>query len=134
MGTIVFDSEALTAFARNHVLRAAVGLLLDEGWDVHVPAVILAESTTGRPREDVTTHRTLRRFGTVMTSQATAHYAGVMRARSARAGRSLPSGIDALVAAHGALTPGASVIFTSDAPHLRALVREHPRVSVRRVP
>ncbi|MBI5478492.1 MAG: hypothetical protein HY906_06525 [Deltaproteobacteria bacterium] len=134
MGTIVFDTEALTGFARNYVLRAAVELLLDEGWDAQVPAVILAESLTGRPRDDVTTHRTLPQFGTVMTSQPTAQYAGLMRARLARTGRSLPSGIDALVAAHAALAPGESVVFTSDPRHLGALVKDHPRVAVRRVP
>jgi predicted nucleic acid-binding protein len=134
MGTVVFDTEALTAFARNHVLRAAVELLLDEGWDVHVPAVTLAESLTGRPREDVTTQRSLHRFGTVLTPQATAQYAGLLRARRARTGRALPSGIDALVAAHAALAPGASVVFTSDRPHLEALLAEHDRVSVCPVP
>lgn len=134
MGTVVFDTEALTAFARNHVLRAAVEMLLDEGWDVQVPAVILAESISGRPREDVTTQRSLHRFGTVLTRQATAQYAGLLRAQRARTGGALPSGIDAIVAAHAALAPGESVIFTSDRPHLEALLADHERVSVRGVP
>jgi predicted nucleic acid-binding protein len=134
MSTVVFDTGALTAFAGNHVLRAAVELLLDEGWDVHVPAVTLAECLTGRPRDDVVTHRTLGRFGTVVTSQSTAHYAGLMRGRLTGKRRSLPRGIDAIVAAHAALASGKTVVFTTAAPHLTALLEEHRDVAVCRVP
>ncbi len=135
MGVIVFDTEPLTGFARNYVLRAAVELLVKAGWDVEVPAVVLAESISGQARSDATTHRTVNRFGTVVTTTETASYAGVLRAAAIRTGRSTrtPSGIDAIVAAHAALTPDETVVFTSDPIDLSRLVARHPRVRVRRV-
>lgn len=137
MGVVVLDTEALTGFARNHVLRAAVELLVRAGWDVEVPAVVLAEGVSGRARDDATTHRTLNRFGTVVTTAESARYAGTLRARVIGAGstrkRRAPSGIDAIVAAHAALTPDDTLVVTSDPGDLAALVAGHPRVRVRRI-
>ena len=140
MGTAVFDTEAVTGFARNQVLRAAVGLLIAADWDIEVPAVTLAEAITGRPRDDATTHRTLQQFGASTTSEETAKFAGFLRARVARARSSgggpsrLPSGVDAIVAAHAALVGGRAVVFTSDVDDLSRLLSDSPQVSVRRVP
>jgi hypothetical protein len=135
MTTIVFDSDALTAFAKNQTLRATVALLVDRGWDVLVPAIILAEATSGKPQTDATTNRTLLRFGTVVTDAATARYAALLRSRAIRnrAARP-PSGVDAIVAAHAALARRPTVVFTSDVDDLSRLLEGHAQVTVRRVP
>ncbi len=96
VGAVVFHTEAFTGFAANHVLRAAVELLVKAGWDVLVPVVVLAESMTGRPREDVLLHRTLRHLGTVPIDEACARHAGELRAHARGVGA---SGVGAMVAA-----------------------------------
>ena len=131
MGRMVLDTEAVTGLERNGVLRTAVQALLREGWDVVIPAVVLAECIRGRARNDAQTHRTLKRIGTILTDEATARYAGVLRARVGA--RPLPSGIDALVAAHACLSQEPSVVFTSDPKDLAALTQGHPRVRVEKV-
>ena len=70
------------------------------------------------------------RGDTVDTSQATARRAGHLRFSVQRTGvRRMPSGIDAIVAAH-AVDAGRAVVFTTDPTDLRRLLVDHPRIAV----
>jgi predicted nucleic acid-binding protein len=91
--------------------------------------VVLSEAITGRP-DDAPANQVIRRLDTVDTSQATARRAGHLRFSVQRTGvRRIPSGIDAIVAAH-AVDVGRAVVFTTDTTDLRRLLVEYPRIAV----
>lgn len=105
--------------------------LVDAGWAPVVPTVVLAEAITGRP-EDGPTNRAVSALGTVDTDLATACIAGGLRfVAHQTGGRRVPSGIDAIVAAHAALA-GTGIVFTTDPADLRRLLANHPGVDVQR--
>ena len=75
-------------------------------------------------------NQVIRRLDTVDTSQATARRAGHLRFSVQRTGvRRIPSGIDAIVAAH-AVDVGRAVVFTTDTTDLRRLLAEYPGIAV----
>ena len=135
MSTIVFDTAALTDFAKNKALRAMVNKLVqDEAWRVDIPVAILAEAISGKPQHDVTTHRTLNNFGHEPLDYDSAKHAGTLRGRLA-GGRALPSGIDAIVVAHAELCGDTATVITSDVDDLKRLADVcHKRVGVRGLP
>jgi predicted nucleic acid-binding protein len=126
---IVLDSGVLDLVTSNPRFRAVLSDLIRRGYDPIVPTVVLAEAVTGLP-VDAPTNLMVRRFGTTTTPEAVARQAGRLRHAVARhGGRRLPSGIDAIVAAHAA-DAGAGVVFTTDPTDLGRLLEESPRVSV----
>jgi len=129
---IVLDSGAVERVTTDRVVRAMVHDLLTDGWDPVIPTVTLAEAITGRPT-DAPANQAINRLGTVTTDADTARRAGWLRTAVVRAGgRRVPSGIDAIVAAH-AVGAGRGVVLTTDPVDLRRLLADHPSVAVTRV-
>jgi predicted nucleic acid-binding protein len=127
----VFDSGVIDQVTSNREFRGVIRDLLENGWEPVIPTVVLSEAITGRP-EDAPTNQVVRRLDTVDTAQATARRAGHLRFGVQRAGvRRIPSGIDAIVAAH-AVDAGTAVVFTTDTADLRRLLVDHPRIAVER--
>jgi predicted nucleic acid-binding protein len=128
---VVFDSGVIDQAATNGEFRRVLHELLVSGWQPVIPTVVLAEAITGRP-DDAPANQVVRRLDTVDTSQATARRAGHLRSSVQRTGvRRLPSGIDAIVAAH-AVDAGTAVVFTTDTIGLRRLLADYPRIAVER--
>ncbi len=128
---IVLDAGVLDRATVDRGFRVVLRELVGDGWDPVVPAVVLAEAITGGPT-DAPVNQTVSRLGTDVTDEATARRAGHLRAVAARdGGRRLPSGIDAVVAAH-AVRAGRGVVFTTDPGDLRRLLVDHPSLLVAR--
>jgi hypothetical protein len=115
----------------NQEFRTVLLGLVGAGWEPIIPTVVLAEAVTGRP-SDAPVNRVVRRLGTRATDEALARRAGQLRFAVQRTGaRRVPSGIDAIVAAHAA-EGGSGVVFTTDPTDLRRLLVDFPRVAVDR--
>jgi predicted nucleic acid-binding protein len=126
---VVFDSGVIDQAATNGEFRWVLRELLENGWSPVIPTVVLSEAITGRP-DDAPANHVIRRLNTVDTTQATARRAGHLRFSVQRTGvRRIPSGIDAIVAAH-AVDVGRAVVFTTDTSDLRRLLVEYPRIAV----
>jgi predicted nucleic acid-binding protein len=126
---VVLNSGVIDQAVSNKEFRWVLRELLENGWEPVIPTVVLAEAITGRP-EDAPANQVIRRLDTVDTSQATARRAGHLRYGVQRTGiRRIPSGIDAIVAAH-AVDAGSAVVFTTDTTDLRRLLADHPRIAV----
>jgi rRNA-processing protein FCF1 len=126
---VVFDSGVIDQAATNAGFRSVLRSLLEYGWSPVVPTSVLSEAITGRS-DDAPANQVIRRLGTVDTSQATARRAGHLRFSVQRTGvRRMPSGIDAIVAAH-AVDAGRAVVFTTDKIDLRRLLVEYPKIAV----
>ena len=126
---VVFDSGVIDQAATNGEFRWVLRELLENGWSPVIPSAVLSEAITGRP-DDAPANQVIRRLDTVDTSQATARRAGHLRFSVQRTGvRRIPSGIDAIVAAH-AVDVGRAVVFTTDTTDLRRLLAEYPRIAV----
>jgi hypothetical protein len=126
---VVFDSGVIDQAATNGEFRWVLRELLENGWSPVIPSVVLSEAITGRP-DDAPVNQVTRRLGTVDTSPATARRAGHLRFSVQRTGvRRIPSGIDAIVAAH-AVDVGRAVVFTTDTTDLRRLLLAYPRIAV----
>jgi predicted nucleic acid-binding protein len=126
---VVFDSGVIDQAATNEEFRSVLRDLLENGWNPVIPSVVLSEAITGRP-DDAPANQVIRRLDTVDTSQATARRAGHLRFSLQRTGvRRMPSGIDAIVAAH-AVDAGRAVVFTTATTDLRRLLVEYPRIAV----
>src|SRR5436309_5942590 len=99
-GTVILDSGAITRLAeQDPIARALWRRLTEMGWRTAVPAVTLAEATTGRPGPDAPTNRLIRQVGhTLPCDERLGRAAGVLRS-IALARRSGASAIDAIVAA-----------------------------------
>jgi hypothetical protein len=96
-----------------------------------VPTVVLAETITGQASDAIANHA-IRRLGTTITPESVARRAGHLRYNVARSSaRRLPSGIDAIVAAH-AVEAGNAVVFTTDPADLRRLLVGHRHIRVER--
>jgi predicted nucleic acid-binding protein len=128
---VVLDSGVLDLAETNQEFRWVLRKLVERGWTPIIPTVALAEAVTGRP-DDAPVNRIVKRLGTADADEALARRAGQLRFRVERSGsRRLPSGIDALVAAHAA-EAGSAVVFTTDPSDLRRLLVDAPLVTVER--
>jgi hypothetical protein len=126
---VVFDSGVIDQAATNGEFRSLLRDLLENGWSPVIPTVVLSEAITGRP-DDAPANQVIKRIDTMDTSQATARRAGHLRFSVQRTGvRRMPSGIDAIVAAH-AVDAGRAVVFTTDTTDLRRLLVEYPWIAV----
>lgn len=126
---IVLDSGAIDQVVTNKEFRAVLDDLVRSGWTPIIPTPVLAEATTGRPA-DAPANQAISRIGTATTDEPLARHAGALRHTAAKTGgRRIPSGIDAIVAAHAADT-GIGVVFTTDPGDLRRLLAAHPRIRV----
>ena len=114
-GTVVLDSGAATKLAiADHLACSILENLLGRGWVVCIPAVVLAEVITGRAKTDVPIERVIKQVAnTVACGESSAKAAGILRAKTSRAKRTTPSGIDAIVAAV-AVACEPSVVLTTD--------------------
>lgn len=127
--TVVLDSGVIDRVTGNQEFRWVLRDLLEHGWEPVIPTVTLSETITGRP-QDAPVNQLISRIGTLDTEQATARRAGQLRFRVERSGaRRMPTGIDAIVAAHAADAHEA-VVFTTDPSDLRRLLVDCPWVAV----
>ena len=128
---VVLDSGVVDLAETDQEFRWVVRDLVEGGWEAVIPTVVLAEAVTGRPT-DAPVNRVVKRLGTKDTDQAMARRAGQLRSGAERAKtRRVPSGIDAIVAAHAA-DAGAGVVFTTDPIDLRRLLADFPQIAVER--
>ena len=122
---VVLDAGVLDRAGSNKEFRWVLHELVARGWD----PVVLAEAVTGRPT-DAPVNQVVTQLGTVVTTEPTARLAGHLRFRAGRAsGRTIPSGIDAIVASHAAQA-GHGVVFTTVPSDLQLLLADHPQVMV----
>jgi hypothetical protein len=127
--TVVLDSGVIDQATSNQEFRWVLRDLIEHGWEPVIPTVTLSEAITGRP-QDAPVNQLVNRIGTVDTDQATARRAGQLRFGVERSGsRRMPTGIDAIVAAHAA-DAQESVVFTSDPSDLHRLLVGCPWVGV----
>ena len=127
--TVVLDSGVIDQVTTNSEFRWLLRDLIENGWVPIIPTVVLAEAITGRP-QDAPVNEAINRLDTVDTTQATARRAGHLRFLVQRSGhRRIPSGIDAIVAAH-AVEAEPSAVFTTDPTDLRRLLTEFPRIRI----
>lgn len=126
---VVLDSGVLDLAESDQEFRWVLRDLVESGWEPVIPTVVLAEAITGRP-SDAPANRTIKRLGTRGTDEALARMAGQLRFGVERAAR-IPSGIDAIVAAHAA-EAGVGAVFTTDPKDLRRLLLDFPRITVER--
>jgi hypothetical protein len=125
----VFDSGTIDQAVTNREFRWVIRELLENGWRPVIPTVVLSEAITGRP-DDAPANQVIGRLGTMDTSQATARRAGHLRFGVQRTGvQRLPSGIDAMVAAH-AVDADTAVVFTTDTTDLRRLLVDYRQITV----
>lgn len=128
---VVLDSGVVDLAETNQEFRWILRSLVEGGWEPVIPTVVLAEVVTGRP-SDASVNRVVKRLGTTDTSQELARRGGQLRFGVQRSGaRRMPSGIDAIVAAHAA-EAGAGVVYTTDPTDLRRLLVDFPRIDVQR--
>lgn len=126
---VVLDSGVIDQAIANQEFRWVLRDLVEGGWVPIIPTVVLSEAITGRP-QDAPVNQVVNRLGTVDTTRATARRAGHLRFGVQGSGvRRIPSGIDAIVAAHAA-DAGSGVVFSTDPSDLRRLLSEFPRIKV----
>jgi predicted nucleic acid-binding protein len=126
---IVLDAGVLDMVSGNRRFRTRLDSLVAGGWRPLVPTVVLAQAITGRAG-DAVVNRLLKQIGTIDTTEVIARRAGQLRFDASRSrSRHVPSGIDAIVAAH-AVQAGSGVVFTTDPTDLRRLLANHPNVVV----
>ena len=127
--TIVLDSGVIDQVNANPEFRWLLRDLIENGWVPVIPTVVLAETITGRA-QDAPVNQAVKRLGTVDTTEATARRAGQLRFAVQRSGaRRIPSGIDAIVAAH-ASDAERSVVFTTDPTDIRRLLADFRRIII----
>ena len=132
MSLVILDSGALTAFASRMEVRRRIEVLSKAGYVVMVPVVVLSEVATGTAR-DARLNLTLTRLHKVPTNEEVARLAGKLRTKARKRAVVLPSGIDALVAAHAADADERALVMTSDPEDIECLLADHPRVIVEAV-
>lgn len=130
-GIVVLDTGAVERLASSQDARAALSGTVRRGWSFAIPAVVLAECLTGTHR-DAMANRFIKQLGTIPTTESIARTAASLRHGVERTGRPrLPSGIDAIVAAH-AIHLEAQAVLTSDIGDLRRLLADRPDIGVER--
>lgn len=125
---LILDSGGLSFLAkRNQDAAATIRVFVRDGlWPPVVPSVVLAESITGRQRNDANLNRLLKTCDVVEElPEALARRAGELRSR-ARQG----SAVDSIVVATA--EPDGTVL-TGDVEDLHALAIHADRVTIRRV-
>jgi len=125
---LILDSGGLSYLAkRNQDAAATIRVFVRDGlWPPVVPTVVLAESITGRQRNDANVNRLLKTCDIVeRLPEALARRAGELRFRARRG-----SSVDAILVA--AAEP-AGTILTGDDEDLNALVSHSGPVTVQRV-
>jgi len=126
---VVLDAGVVDQIVVRQEFRWVLRELVEDGWVPIIPTVTLAETITGRAT-DAPVNQAIKRVGCTDTPEATARLAGNLRFEVERAGhRRLPSGIDAIVAAHAAES-GTGVVFTADLADLRRLLADTPGVRI----
>lgn len=122
---LILDSGAVIALAHGELrARAFLARALELGALVEVPAVVVAETIRGGPR-DAPVNRVLKAVGQIAeTREQNGRTAGRLLA-TARSS----STIDALVVAH-AVDRGGARILTGDREDLIRLAAPHPEVSI----
>jgi predicted nucleic acid-binding protein len=107
---IVIDSGALSTLAeKSPQTRSVFYNLLTKGTEVVVPAVVIAEATTGDHRRDAHVNRALKRTVIADLDAGIARSAAALRHAHRRKGAGT---IDAIVVATADLVPGTDVITT----------------------
>lgn len=124
---LILDSGAVLALARNDPrARAVLATARDAGALISVPAVVVAETVRGTPR-DAPVNRVIRAVGEVdAVAEAEGRVAGSLL-RTARSS----STIDALVVASGVGHP--CIILTSDPDDLRPLAADHTDIVIQAI-
>ncbi len=125
---LVLDSGGLSFLAkRNQDTVAFIRVLVRDGaWPPMVPSVVLAESTTGRQRDDAALNRLLKTCNVAESlSESLARRAGALR-HLARRG----SAVDAVVVA---IAEPDGVVLSGDIEDLGALAAHATAVRIERV-
>jgi hypothetical protein len=124
---LVLDSGAVTRLAEGAGTAVTiVRTLVERGWQIVVPAVVLVECLTGDGRRDANTNRVLRAVGDLpATEESHARSAAALRFR-----RSSTSVVDALVAECATRTPAPVAVLTTDRRDLEALLQDARTVRV----
>ncbi len=125
---LILDSGGLSFLAkRNQDAAATIRVFVRDGlWPPVVPSVVLAESITGRQRNDANLNRLLKTCDVVEELPvALARRAGELRFR-ARQG----SAVDSIVVA---TAEPAGTVLTADVEDLNALAIHADRVTIQRV-
>jgi hypothetical protein len=125
---LVLDSGGLSYLARRDPdAAAAIRVFVRDGlWPPVVPSVILAESITGRQRNDANVNRLLKTCDIVeQLPEALARRAGELRFKARRG-----SAVDSILMASA---EPAGAILTGDDEDLSALANHADRVTIHRV-
>jgi len=125
---LILDSGGVSVLAkRNQEVLASIRALVRDGqWPPLVPSVVLAESTTGRQRNDSAVNRLLKTCDVSEDVPASlARRAGELRYRAGRG-----SAVDALVVASA--EPG-GVVLSADLEDLGALASHANAVRIQRI-
>jgi hypothetical protein len=125
---LILDSGGLSYLAkRNQDTVATIRVFVRDGlWPAVVPSVVLAESITGRQRNDANVNRLLKTCDILEEVPETlARRAGELRFRARRG-----SAVDAILIA--AAEPGGSVL-TGDDDDLKAMASHADRVKIQSI-
>jgi predicted nucleic acid-binding protein len=116
---IVLDSGALSELGgRRGRVRQYLGRAIESDYEIAVPAIVIAESTTGTSRDSAINHALKAVVLSIISiDESIARAGGHLRFL---AGRPTRDTIDAIVVAVGDLSPG-SIILTGDAGDVGAL-------------
>ena len=126
MARLILDSGAVIALAAGQArARAFVERAVRQGDPVVIPAVVVAETTRGGPR-DAPVNRVIKAAGGVApATEAIARQAGRLLAAAALANAT----VDALIVAEAALG-GPAILLTGDLADLSALAAGHPHIRI----
>jgi predicted nucleic acid-binding protein len=116
----VIDSGAVTRIAEGAGTAVTiVRALVERGWQLVVPSVVLVECLTGDARRDANTNRFLQAVGALpITDEVHARAAAALRFRSGN-----PGVVDALVAESAKRLPEPVAVLTTDARDIEVLLR-----------
>jgi hypothetical protein len=125
---LILDSGGLSYLAtRNQDVAATIRVFVRDGlWPPVVPSVVLAESITGRQRNDANVNRLLKTCDIVEElPEALGRRAGELRFRAQRG-----SAVDSILVA---TAEPAGTVLTGDDEDLNALASHADRVTIQRV-
>jgi predicted nucleic acid-binding protein len=124
---VILDSGAVSHLGEGRGrARAELRSLVERGWLLVVPTVVLVECLTGDGRRDASVNRVLKAVDRLDASEeADARLAAGLRRRSGN-----PSVVDALVAARAHRKRGLCIVLTSDVDDLERHVARAPHVRV----
>jgi predicted nucleic acid-binding protein len=110
-GVVILDSGAVTNLASHRgKVVSLVRNLVERGWSLVIPMVVLVECLTGDSGRDANTNRFIRVVDHLLVSDETeARLAAELRYRTGN-----PSVVDALVAAASLRMRGLCIILTTD--------------------